>query len=938
MGELSNELRSESFGTRRKVIRELLQLLEGLQLDVGVPVELSPAPRLAAPRVTISDALDDWTGSQARFADLEVVRRALLVRVRELRDFSRNSSVEVNEWFDSPRRDLEFEDLAGIYERALWKYEGSAFAMGTFVRAARQRLWGELGFDDKVLMLRRSENASRVVGFLGSAAADLYRRGTLYFNNEHVREASRAYDEYVASYPDASGAFRVQLQRAEIVRQQDRYRDALAMLDELEATSGDVDIIKRLRLAELRGMILLDLGLIDLAGAVLRPAIAEARNWYAGLERPSSSDGLTFIRMQARAADLALSMGDFELAAREIQGILEDTTPYDPWPRMLTHMLLNQGAVLNELELRDPEREPRAADTIRAALARDDVRDRDRIDGELTLARIYVRLGELDEATLVLDRVGGRLSDWKARQSSSEVFTETLEWVVWRASVALRRGDDRTVHAGLLTEAEVALEGMLESWSAVEDRSAGVGFLHYNQRRLLVGELIELCDAALGPELGARRAMEWLVRVQAHGTLFRRSGLATPDLEACRALLSGAEHGVLAYLPTSTGTRLLIFDQDGVEYVPVAPLHVIHDVRVEYVRLLSSGPEPSVAQQARERELAHELAGLLLPPDVLARIESWQRISVMGLDHLGVVPFACLPAFGSEHLGAVRAVDYMPSFPVGALVATGIAEGSGQEAPSVDLLLVADTRPGADYAELPHLPFPGAVRDRIVAAYAPDRVRVLHGSGATPRHLERAGLGSTRTFQPLVHSVADFRRERPMGLALSGQTQDDGILWCDDVERFDAPRFVLLASCRSGRSRTRRGDAVAGDLAGAWLAAGAQSVLVSHFELGYRDAIDLSSRMHARIAADRVAPAEALRAVRAELGAEMGAEAPFRIGLLEVVGLGHASLYDATEPESDVQAGSNGRGARSSALLGPLAGLLLGAAGGFVLGTRRRRA
>jgi hypothetical protein len=163
---------------------------------------------------------------------------------------------------------------------------------------------------------------------------------------------------------------------------------------------------------------------------------------------------------------------------------------------------------------------------------------------------------------------------------------------------------------------------------------------------------------------------------------------------------------------------------------------------------------------------------------------------------------------------------------------------------------------------------------------------------------------------------------------LSADGSDDGLFRCEDVERGGAPRLVVLSSCRTASGPTRKGDPGSADMGGAWLAAGAQAVVLSHADLRFEEAARTSLVLH-RALAEGGSPAEGLRAARAELleslGAESRGEAPFRCGMLGVVGLGQRAVFEvssAVEPKS----GGSARFLVTAVAVALAAGFLLGLA------------
>ena len=292
-----------------------------------------------------------------------------------------------------------------------------------------------------------------------------------------------------------------------------------------------------------------------------------------------------------------------------------------------------------------------------------------------------------------------------------------------------------------------------------------------------------------------------------------------------------------------------------------------------------------------ERKLATELSRVLLPEKIAQRVASWSNVTIVGTDLLGPIAFAWLPLGDEPYLGTRRAIDYLPSIPFGVRLA-------GQPAPAeraADLFLVVGSEPGAAvskrWREAARLPFDEAARDRITYAFDHDRTAVLAGNNATVAALGALGPQNARILQFLGHAIHDPDRERSVGLVMAPGADDDGLVWCETVEQWAAPQLVFLASCFSGKGKTRRGDPSATDMSGAWLSRGARAVILGLGEIKYLDALSASETVHAQLVGGK-SPAEALRVVRAALAEREGDNAPRLAPLLQVIGLGHEPVFD----------------------------------------------
>jgi CHAT domain-containing protein len=192
---------------------------------------------------------------------------------------------------------------------------------------------------------------------------------------------------------------------------------------------------------------------------------------------------------------------------------------------------------------------------------------------------------------------------------------------------------------------------------------------------------------------------------------------------------------------------------------------------------------------------------------------------------------------------------------------------------------------------LADLPLDNEAAQELATSYAAAKVRMLLGDQATQANLAQA-VGQTRVLQLLVHGLQNPSSAYPIELQLTPSPSDDGRLSAGNMLDWQAPELVLLTACSSGQAPRRQGDAGSADLRGALFAAVSACVLHAQSDLIYREALAFSKRFHQHLRKSGVSPAEALRQVRQEHYEKDPATAPFRLGLLQMAGLGHASLFD----------------------------------------------
>ncbi len=707
---------------------------------------------------------------------------------------------------------------------------------------------------------------------------------------EALDEASRLID----AYPDE--AFSIPFlwtTRAGLERQLGRYDDSLASLDEAEALIGPDDAKQaplRAAIPGLRGQVYLNLGLPDLAAPWLREEMAVATELYATDAKGFAGQ---LVWAQRRTAALALATGDYDGGVELIEGFLARKELYAKRGRDRGYLLSLLGVALLRAGESDDDDAALAAQRQREALELK-IEPIIELRARLRLAEAEMTRGELDLAEEALAGARAQIDQLAGDPERPAPVHEAAQLVAFESRLAFARGGAGTELRALRDEAREGLELLIEDWQHVPERAGGVGFLLYSTRRAVLGELFRLEVAVEGPERGAELALEHVVSVQAMSTLARRGTAQPPDLAALRAELLDERRGLLIYLPARGVSHVLAVDRERVLHLELASSEEIRLARVPYVSHLTAyaGDVPDEERDwlvEEERRLASELAQLLFPPTLIDVVASWNGVTIVGADMLGFVPFAWLPLGAERHLGAERAVDFLPSLAIDVDASTPDLAGAPE------LVLVGGVRPDPDVAArfgVGALELSQQTADRLASPYG--SASVLRGDGATREALRAATADGAGVLQFLVHAVRDRTRERPTLLVLAPGDTGTGLFGYDDVVSVAPPALVLLTSCRSAAARIRPGDPGITDLGGAWLANGARAALLSQVDLDYAWTIEVSERLHARLR-DGLSPAEALRRMRADLVRDHGEAAPFHSGLLTLVGNGHAPLFAPRE-------------------------------------------
>jgi len=713
------------------------------------------------------------------------------------------------------------------------------------------------------------ERSVRAAGMLADPALELACAQALALELESTGEARAALGvlEAVAARRPAAGAagLYVDAQRVELARACGEPARAVALAAELLARPPAAEETElRRQIARSRDYAWLDLGLPDLA-------------WPGVMQRARAQEGddAELVETRLQELHLLLAVGD-ERVPEEVERS----------SGMVRLSALDAGrfellAAASELGARTPEALARA----RVRLARlPELAGPEALYAALLRADAALQAGELGTAADEL----AQARSVRGPAGGPEARTLALLAAEHALSSGAPRAELEQCHVAL----ERAQEEELAEWRALPQRMGGFGYLLYGRRRELIGSTAALALALHGEERAAREALAHVLALQELGTLARASGARAPSLARLRATVVGADTGLLVYLPANPRSLVLWVDAHGLGLLELVAGDELERRRGAYLAHLLAGsevpPSERAALRARERELAAALSEALLPPTLHPQLARWQRLAFANLDLFGPVPFPWLPLGEVVHLGAAKELVSVPSLPLAA------ARPPGARATERDFLLVGGARSGTRADGLAEVPLSDELADELCAPFA--RSHVLAGAEATRARLAAAGLDGTRVLQFLGHGVEEPGREHALALLFTPDG-DDGLLRAEDVRTTGAPALVLLTGCRTGAAPLRKGDALAAGMAGAWLVAGADVVLVAENELELGE-VRRFSRAFGTELARGAAPSAALRAAVADAARRHGADAPFAAGLFELLGSGHAPLFDSSARET----------------------------------------
>ncbi|MEQ8765703.1 MAG: CHAT domain-containing protein [Planctomycetota bacterium] len=731
------------------------------------------------------------------------------------------------------------------------------------------------------------------LGFEESAARERYLQLGELRSLGQLQNALDIAEHTLAEYPrlDRMQPYLV-LARAELLRQLGRSREALAAIEGLP-----VDLDERVdgeKLAwsfeVLEGKCLLDLGLVDRAAPVIR------RCWERALALGDDPGELAVNVVESHqvAVLASLAVADHERVLERVGELMEHPL-YEAGSRFESeglHLRILRAEARLELDATNPEVLEEIAQEIEEILPRLE-RPQIRIDAVLTLARVALSLERHDRALELLRSVDVISSG----DQGDAPFDVACRRLALECELTLLRADVSSARA-LTRRIESVFDRLVTDWRAAPQREGGLGLLLYGSRRQLLVAAHEIAVLASGERAGIEATLTRLLRIEELSQLAQSLVDSPVDLTAIREEALAEGDGVLIYLPASPRSLVICLDRDRVtqERLPAYP--AIRAALREYRAHLSLGLDLRDTESrewagSEERRLARVLGERLLPVSVQQRIRSWKRLTIVGGDAIGDVPFEWLPCGDTPYLGLEWPLTHWPSLTVGA----GLERASrDKHLPTTDLVLLADPVPGAHarsrWTGLDPIPLTRDLIGTLESLYA--RSDQLLGDGATLERLRRVDLDRVRIFQVITHGVVDPERERSIGLLLTSDGDGHDALWADDIEHLGAPRCVLLTACRSALGPMRRGDAHAADLTGAWLSRGTGVVLTAGANLRSSVAQRFSERFHAALDPG-TSPAEALLQARRAAFEEHGAMLPFIDGQLRLVGAGHRPLWKPGE-------------------------------------------
>lgn len=470
--------------------------------------------------------------------------------------------------------------------------------------------------------------------------------------------------------------------------------------------------------------------------------------------------------------------------------------------------------------------------------------------------------------------------------------------------LAVRSGADRA-------RIERKLEDLLDNYERLlrwlasrpfDESGSWIGY--YDRETAMLGALVGALSEIDG-EAGLARAVESIARHQTLSRLNRRIEASPCTLEEIRqAILVDDEHGILMLQSAPAqvgGSRILAIDR---ERIATSSIGSTDAWRTWMQRLVE--PFRSAAPLGAEwAALSEAFLDELLPNELRAAFDRWERVTLVGFDGELWFPFEGLDLDGAW-LGTVKAVDHLASLPLGVRLVQRDEFPHSLDSSEVLLLAAPSHSPAArtEFPDLEALRLTDPQIASMTSAFPRQALTILRGEAATLDEL-RARTGPVSLLQILAHGVPSSENDPAPGILLaSDDPETTGVLRLGDVPNIPVG-IVTLLSCGTGQGRPRVMEGGLNNLAGEFLLRGARAVVVSHEPLLADPTVQLIAEMTASLARG-ASPAEAMRRARASL-VEAGITDPRLHSTLRVWGVGQRPAITGVAPVSSAGPTTNRR-------------------------------
>ena len=409
------------------------------------------------------------------------------------------------------------------------------------------------------------------------------------------------------------------------------------------------------------------------------------------------------------------------------------------------------------------------------------------------------------------------------RRDGDELPLQRLRAVALDSRLARRRGLDEAAVRETLLKVHASYREFLERLKVTED-GLGVGSLSFVQRRILVGELIELTLLDRPGEAGRAAALEQVFAARANGALARSLGVTeVPTIERVRRdLLGNDQDGLIVLLPSANHIHLFALDRREVLHARLDSLEsLLPDIEGLWGEL-SRAPQSGKASLEIVRGFGAALGGKLFPDAIAEKLAHWERLHLVGADLLQRLPIGALSVPGIGILGLERELVQLPS------VAVGLELSQRESEVSSRLLVLASPTEAEGVRPMAPVEFVPGARRRLETAWNSAGIDWRTKKEA---HLDSLRRGVTpRAMLLFSHGDRDPSRPRPLSVRLAPTDECPDGRWFPDVledSGISVPPVVVLAACHVADVEMKAGGDDSDHLGASFLRRGARVVLLS---------------------------------------------------------------------------------------------------------------
>ncbi len=436
---------------------------------------------------------------------------------------------------------------------------------------------------------------------------------------------------------------------------------------------------------------------------------------------------------------------------------------------------------------------------------------------------------------------------------------------------------DESERAAMRTRLQSIFDQLVARWRKMPPRRDPYPFLHYQNRRLALGELLHtICSS--DEEDRTTRALEQVLELHRIGSIARRGNVDDCTLDEVRRHLTGKKRGVLVYAFAWRRSIVFAMDGDTIQHAEVeAGRNEIRDLAKRSVTAILAGDG--------DENDAKRLAELVVPKPLRALLAKWKHVTVVSSHDAGHIPFAELPLADGEPLRTRTATTFCPSLPAGVLVSRRRTRDDYEHDFVVLSAPNASDRAKKNWTETARAPAADPIVESAVRHTDEERVEEFEAEKATLESLISDEAASARVVTVLAHGVVD---EEPSLVLTPSPSSDDGLVGGSELHEALRRRsryapLVVLFACGTAQGAIRSGDDTGHRLASAFLEAGARAVVVAPGTLMRNEAWRFAAVFQELLASEKLAPAEALRQAQQRLDGPCG--------LLHLVGDGVSSPF-----------------------------------------------